>query len=156
MNKNSELYKLHPIGHVFRNKAKTLLNIDKCNKPALKQLEHFSHIQVLWWINEFDDTLYREILQGEPPYDNAPVSGVFATRSPVRPNPIGLTVCRILDVDYENATIEVSGIDAYDNSPIIDIKAYIPVCDRVKDFKVPSWIEHWTEWFPENGLEIED
>lgn len=156
MNNNNEVYTIYSIGQVTRSDSKTFLNIDACYKPALKQLEHFSHIQVLWWINEFDDAVYREILQGEPPYENAPMSGVFATRSPVRPNPIGLTVCKILYIDYENGTIEISGIDAYDNSSIIDIKAYIPICDRVKDYKVPSWIEHWPEWFPTNGLEIEE
>ena len=63
--------------------------------PALQGLEGFSHLAVLWWFSEFDSEEARSVLETSRPYKNAPeVLGIFATRSPVRPNPIALSVTR--------------------------------------------------------------
>jgi tRNA-Thr(GGU) m(6)t(6)A37 methyltransferase TsaA len=123
--------------------------------PALAQLEHFGHVQVLWWFSEFDEKHCRLTTQCQPPYE-APESGVFACRSPVRPNPIGLTTATILDVDHELGLVEIASVDAYDGTPVIDLKPYIPVCDRVRQVGVPQWMADWPDWMPDGGLEIED
>jgi len=47
---------------------------------------------------------------------------------------------------------EVSDIDAYDGTPIVDLKAYFPVCDRVKEATIPEWLSNWPEWMPEQGI----
>jgi excinuclease ABC subunit A len=57
-------------------------------------------------------------------------------------------------IDQEQGILEVSGLDAFDKTPVIDIKAYIPCCDRVKVFSMPEWVRHWPEWRPEED-EIE-
>ena len=148
------IFKIFPIGYVRRNEGKTYLEILKSFVPALKELEHFSHVQVFWWFNEFQDDEYRQITQSEPPYE-APVTGVFASRSPVRPNPIALTTAKILNVDHDKGMIEIANIEAYGDTPVIDLKPYIPSCDRVEKVSVPEWMSEWPAWIPEDGLGLE-
>jgi tRNA-Thr(GGU) m(6)t(6)A37 methyltransferase TsaA len=64
-------------------------------------------------------------------------TGVFASRSPSRPNPIGLCVVELLKI--EECVLTVKGLDALEGSPIIDIKPYIPRADSIPDAKVPDW-----------------
>jgi tRNA-Thr(GGU) m(6)t(6)A37 methyltransferase TsaA len=155
INNQTETYQIYPVGYIRRNGNDIHLEILEAYRPALKQLEHFSHVIVFWWFSEFQDDEYRQITQGEPPYD-APVTGVFASRSPVRPNPIGLTTAKILKVDHNKGVVKIANIDAFDNTPIIDLKAYIPICDRVKEASVPEWFAGWPEWMPEEGLGLEE
>lgn len=86
--------------------------------PGLTDIEGFSHLIILW---EFDRAEGFELL-GTPPSDNRP-HGVFATRSPRRPNPIGMTVVQLLRRDA--AELHVRGIDMLDGTPILDIKPYL-------------------------------
>jgi tRNA-Thr(GGU) m(6)t(6)A37 methyltransferase TsaA len=81
-------------------------------------VEGFSHLYVIW---EFDRSQGFELI-GHPPSDNRP-HGVFATRSPRRPNPIGLTVVELLR--RERNEIYVRGVDMLDGTPILDIKPYL-------------------------------
>jgi tRNA-Thr(GGU) m(6)t(6)A37 methyltransferase TsaA len=85
---------------------------------GLTDIEGFSHLIVLW---EFDPAQHFELL-GTPPSDNRK-HGVFATRSPRRPNPIGLTVVELLR--RQNAELHVRGVDMVDGTPILDIKPYL-------------------------------
>jgi len=87
-------------------------------EPGLADIEGFSHLFVLW---VFDRASGYELL-GTPPSDNR-AHGVFATRSPRRPNPIGLTVVELLGRD--GAVLQVRGIDMLDGTPILDIKPYL-------------------------------
>ncbi|MFP4395697.1 MAG: tRNA (N6-threonylcarbamoyladenosine(37)-N6)-methyltransferase TrmO [Anaerolineales bacterium] len=156
MKQPAESYKIFPVGHVRREEGRTVLKILPAYAPALKELERFSHVQVFWWFSQFQNEMYREITQSEhAPYD-APVLGVFACRSPVRPNPIGLTTAKILRVDHEAGEVEINDIDAFDGTPILDLKAYFPSCDRVKDVRVAEWAAEWPEWLPEEGLGLEE
>ncbi|MBN1343939.1 MAG: SAM-dependent methyltransferase [Phycisphaerae bacterium] len=68
-----------------------------------------------------------------------PLTGVFATRSPVRPNLIALTSCRVLSV--KGNLVEIDKIDAFTGSPIIDLKPYIPRIDWRADAKGPAWVD---------------
>jgi tRNA-Thr(GGU) m(6)t(6)A37 methyltransferase TsaA len=97
-------------------------------RPGLLGLDRFSHVVVLVWL----DRARREPLVITPPNIDSP-RGVFALRSPVRPNPIGLTVCRILAVDRDAGTITVDAIDFLDGTPVIDVKPYRPGIDAVAD-----------------------
>lgn len=85
---------------------------------GLTDIEGFSHLYVLW---EFDRSSKFELL-GTPPSDNRP-HGVFATRSPRRPNPIALTVVELLGRD--GLELRVRGVDMLDGTPILDIKPYL-------------------------------
>ncbi|MBY0014532.1 tRNA (N6-threonylcarbamoyladenosine(37)-N6)-methyltransferase TrmO [Paenibacillus typhae] len=144
----SEMYNVFPVGTVSGTQHNLLIKITPEYRAALKGLEAFSHCQILWWIHEFADDSFRATTQIEPPYD-APVTGVFASRSPVRPNPIGLSVAEIISVDAVEGIIEVGGLDAYPGTPVLDIKAYFPTTDRVRHVKVPAWASSWGEWVGE-------
>ena len=156
MSPKPETFQVFPIGYVRRRDGRTVLDILEPFVPALKELERFSHVQVLWWLSAFDDEMYREVMQSEhAPYE-APVLGMFACRSPVRPNPLGLTTAETLRVDHAKGEVEIVNIDAFDGTPVLDLKAYFPSCDRVKDVRIPQWAADWPEWLPEEGLGLEE
>jgi tRNA-Thr(GGU) m(6)t(6)A37 methyltransferase TsaA len=87
-------------------------------EAGLTDIEGFSHLIVLW---EFDRSQGFQLL-GMPPSDNRQ-HGVFATRSPYRPNPIGMTTVELLR--REDANLYVRGVDMLDGTPILDIKPYL-------------------------------
>jgi tRNA (adenine37-N6)-methyltransferase len=86
--------------------------------PGLMDIEGFSHLFVLWMFHRSEGFE----LVGRPPIDNRE-HGVFATRSPRRPNPIGLTVVELLGRD--GSRLRVKGVDMLDGTPILDIKPYM-------------------------------
>jgi len=153
--KKKEIFHIYPLGYIRREKKQIFLEINDNYIPALKGIDNFSHIQIFWWLNKFDNEKYRQRLRCHPPY-NAPETGIFACRSPIRPNPIALTTAKILNVDFENGIIYINNIDAHKDTPIIDIKGYFPSCDRVKNPKVPEWASNWSQWYPEEGLSPKD
>lgn len=148
----TETYRLNPIGSVRRTTNGVCLEISELFRPALKQLDYFSHVIVLWWAHKHDNEKSRSALQCEPPYAKGKVTGVFATRAEYRPNPIAMTTCKILKVDEKNGIVGVADIDAFDGTPIVDLKAYFPVSDRVKKARIPEWLSDWPEWMPEEGI----
>ena len=106
-----------PKGLGAKHEAEGVLKILPELEPGLTDIEGFSHLIVLW---EFDRSEGFELV-GTPPSDNRP-HGVFATRSPRRPNPIGLTIVELLR--REGPSLHVRGIDMLDGTPILDIKPY--------------------------------
>lgn len=105
---------------------------------GLRGLDNFSHIIILYWIHLRDNEKERSILRVVPRrHPGAPPVGVFASRSPSRPNPIGLCVVELTKI--EGCTLFVRGLDAFEGSPIIDIKPYIPRADSVSEARVPEW-----------------
>ncbi len=152
----AEDYRIFPVGYVRREHGRTFLDILPDFAPALKELEDFSHVQVFWWFSQFEDQAYRQTTQFEHAPFEAPVLGVFACRAPMRPNPIGLTTAKILRVDQNEGLVEIANIDAYDGTPILDLKAYMPSCDRVQTVRVADWASSWPQWLPEEGLGLEE
>jgi tRNA-Thr(GGU) m(6)t(6)A37 methyltransferase TsaA len=150
-----EAYQSYPIGYIRRTENGIHLEIGEPFRPALKQLDHFSHVMVFWWADRFDNAESRGMLQTKPPYAEEHVTGVFATRSPYRPNPIAMTTCKLLGVDEGNGMVQIADIDAYDGTRIVDLKAYFPVCDRVKEAHIPTWLSDWPEWMPDGGIGLE-
>lgn len=148
-----ETFTIFPIGYIKRTGDEVYVDILKKFVPALKQLEHFSHVQIFWWANKVDNEEQRNKLDCKPPYgENPPVTGVFATRAEYRPNPIALTTAKILKVDHETGSVKIQNIDALENTPVLDLKAYFPVCDRVKEAFIPEWIVGWPDWLPNEGI----
>ena len=96
------------------------------NPAALKGLEDFSHLWLIWGFSEVDKTEWSPTVRPPRLGGNKRV-GVFATRSPYRPNPIGLSSVEIVKI--ENGEIFVKGADLLDGTPIYDIKPYIPYTD---------------------------
>jgi tRNA-Thr(GGU) m(6)t(6)A37 methyltransferase TsaA len=107
-----------PKGLGARHSAEGVLEIRPELEAGLADIEGFSHLYVIW---VFDRAGAAE-LTAYPPSDNRP-HGVFATRSPQRPNPIGLTVVELLG--REGTRLHVRGLDMLDGTPIVDIKPYL-------------------------------
>lgn len=148
----TEEYQIFPIGYVRSNENGFFLQIEKPYIPALKDLETFSHIQVLCWFQRSDSPENRAMTEVEQPYRNAPARvGIFATRSPIRPNPIALSAAPVLRIDHEQGLIEIPYIDAEDGTPIVDLKPYHPSCDRIKEVTVPKWCSHWPKWYEDSA-----
>ena len=115
------------------------INPEYC--PGLLGVESYSHLIVLYWMHLREDEENRGALQVTPSrHEGAPLTGVFACRSPSRPNPIGLTVVKLDAV--EGCRLKVSGLDALEGSPIVDIKPYSPRGDSVPDARTPEWALH--------------
>jgi len=136
----NDSYRMFPIGYVCRRENRVTLEILESFRPAMKQLDQFTHVMIFWWADKHDNEKSRSIMQTEPPYARGKITGVFATRAEYRPNPIAMTTCKMLKVDEATGNIEVTDIDAYDGTPIVDLKAYFPVCDRVKEARIPQWL----------------
>lgn len=131
--------RIHPIGAVRLTESGARIEIFPPYRAGLLGLEGFSHIDVLYWFHENDTPECRRTLQVHPRNDPAnPLTGVFATHSPKRPNLIGLTRCRITAIDPEGIAVEA--IDARDGSPVIDIKCAIPSDDPPGAMRVPDWV----------------
>ena len=111
--------------------------IDSSLTEALDDLDGFSHIIVIYWLHRAADRLLRTKVHPMGRQD-VPLVGLFSTRSPNRPNPIGKAMVRLLE--RRDNTLRVEGLDAIEGTPVIDIKPYIPGYDSVADAKVPSWI----------------
>jgi tRNA-Thr(GGU) m(6)t(6)A37 methyltransferase TsaA len=134
-----ESFHIFPVGSV--RKSDTAVSIDIFDEftDALLGLEGFSHVVVLFWFDQNDTAEKRRVLQVHPRKDpRNPLSGVFATHSPQRPNLIGLTVCKIISI--HGGSIEIEDIDALDGSPVIDLKCYIPGSVADKDVRLPDWV----------------
>lgn len=137
-------YEVHSIGTISNTEGGAFLRLEPQYIPALQALDGFSHINVLWWFSGCDNKEARNFLETKQPYKKAPSNmGVFATRSPMRPNPIALTAVEITNIDYQKGMIQIAYIDADDNTPILDIKPYTPSLDRVEAPGVPKWCCHW-------------
>ena len=96
---------------------------------GLDDLEGCTHLILLYWM----DKARRDLLRVTPPSDTEP-RGVFSTRSPHRPNPIGLAVVELIEV--HGLTIRVRGVDAADGTPLLDIKPYVPDLDSVPGARI--------------------
>ncbi|MFC1936432.1 TrmO family methyltransferase [Chloroflexota bacterium] len=151
-----EIFQVFPIGHIHRDEGEMYLEILPQFRPALKQLEHFSHITVLFWAHQHGAIEKRTAidLQVEPPYAPGRMTGIFATRSELRPNPILSTPCKIESIDHQAGIIRINKIDGFDGSPILDIKGYFPIMDRVKDAIIPDWLDWGIDHVPEEGLDL--
>jgi tRNA-Thr(GGU) m(6)t(6)A37 methyltransferase TsaA len=136
MNKDFHIF---PIGTVKKNNKNAEIEIFDDFADGLLGLEGFSHIYVLYWFHENDTPQKRQILQVHPRGDKKnPLTGVFGTHSPVRPNLIALTLCEVLSI--ERNCIKIKDIDALEGSPVIDIKCYIPDTPGDPAYRVPGWV----------------
>jgi tRNA-Thr(GGU) m(6)t(6)A37 methyltransferase TsaA len=132
-------YTIYSVGIVHRRGDDNWIEIYAPYRDAMLGLEGFSHIYVLYWFHENDTPEKRAILRVHPRKDPAnPLTGVFGTHSPVRPNLISLNRCRILSI--EKNLIRIDAIDALDGSPVIDIKCFIPDKEPLTHIRLPAWV----------------
>jgi len=144
-NRGRKMIEMRPIGFVSRASpgenerdrslvAKVVVNEDLT--PALDGIEEWSHIYVIFWL---ETVVHTPKSRSHHQWDNV---GIFAARSPIHPNPIGLTLVEL--VKREGNALWVRGLDAYDGTPVLDIKPY-PDWEQghlqtVTDFKIPAWL----------------
>jgi tRNA-Thr(GGU) m(6)t(6)A37 methyltransferase TsaA len=107
-------------------------------KDGLKGITDFSHIIVLYWAHLRTSEEERNTLQVYPKRHGVKTKvGVFACRSPTRPNPIGFCVVELMQKNGCDMTVK--GLDAFEGSPILDIKPYLPRADVIQDAYTPEW-----------------
>lgn len=163
MTSDKQWFRVQTIGHVRRPGTgatardeyfdpwqESFLEIDQRWIEGLIGIEEFSHLVVLFYL----DRAERRRKAGKPreaeDTDGLTPVGFFATRTPNRPNPIGMSCPQLLRRDGDR--LYVVGIDAWDGTPIIDIKGYYPRDEQRPDATIPSWLELlWSRHDAERG-----
>lgn len=103
---------------------------------ALDGVDGFSHAFVLFWLHGVSDEQRKTLKVHPRGRKDLPLLGVFATRTMLRPNPVGLTLVELVKV--ESNVLTVRGLDAFDETPVLDIKPF-DSWDEASTFKVPGW-----------------
>jgi len=146
---------LEPIGHVVSNfenpeelifacekglqtTTNSKIILDKKYAQGTKGLEEFSHIFVIYFLDQATK-LELTTHPGPPSEKTLPKVGVFASRSQYRPNHIALRLVKLIKI--EDNTLHVQGLDAINESQVLDIKPYIAGFDRPKEFKIAPWYD---------------
>lgn len=131
-------FQLFPIGRVEKKGQTVRLRIFEEYTEGLLGLEAWSHVNVFYWFDQNDSPQKRRVLRVHPKGDpQNPLTGVFACRAPVRPNLIALSVCKLLSL--EGSVVNVEGLDAFDNTPVLDLKPFIPPDAPTQGLRVPAW-----------------
>jgi tRNA-Thr(GGU) m(6)t(6)A37 methyltransferase TsaA len=141
---------LTPIGYVTEGRlpsdnsdaweeAEAEIEIDEAYAGALDGIEGFSHIWVIWWLDRSPADARLETLRVHPEgRSEMPLVGIFATRSPRRPNPIAMTLVQLLK--RQGARLYVQGLDAFEGTPLLDLKPYLQRGDRIPEATMPNWL----------------
>jgi tRNA-Thr(GGU) m(6)t(6)A37 methyltransferase TsaA len=133
-------FKIFPVGIINKKDKAVYIDIYPEYTDGLLRLDQYSHILIFYWFHENDTSEKRKILQVHPRGNRAnPLTGVFAARSPSRPNPVGISISRVLSVDGNR--IHIDQIDARNGSPVIDIKPYFSSMDSIPEANMPGWVE---------------
>lgn len=117
------------------------VEIDEQYAAGLVGLDGFSHVVLLTHLHRVDDY----VLRTDPPFAEGARPGIFATRGPRRPNPIGLSIVRLRDVD--GTVLHVEGVDLVDGTPLLDIKPFAPKPGEAEDVE-RGWIDEHLEQPP--------
>lgn len=104
-------------------------------REALQDLHGFDRVWLLYWLHQAKPFSPRVI-----PYRDVVERGLFATRAPCRPNPIGLSTVRLLEVNVSKGILQVLDMDMLDGTPLLDIKPYVPKFDSYPDSKA-GWLD---------------
>ncbi len=147
---------IKPIGTVRSWEGTFELAVDAPYRAALKQLNQFSHVIVFWWAHQHDNDDDRARLETSLPYAEGIEAGVFACRAEYRPNPVMMTICPMRSVDVEAGIIKLVWIDAVNGTPLVDLKPYIPMSDRILSIRVPSWMKDWPQSMEEAAAFFSD
>lgn len=130
---------MQPIGVIHKENTAAWIEIDRQFHDGLLGIGDFSHVWVFWWFDRNDTPAKRATLQVHPRGNRRnPLTGVFATRSPARPNLIALSLCRIQRL--EGTVLYLEGIEAFDGTPVVDLKPYLPELDRAENIRLPDWV----------------
>ena len=137
---------IRPIGVIHTGETGVFAEIFPAYRAAMTGLMGFGHIQLLWWFHLCEQEDARQTLIEAKPYRKGPEQmGAFATRSPHRPNPIGLSCVGLVGLDQGRGLLYLDYVDACDGTPLLDVKPYIPSLDRVAAPVAPDWCAHWPQ-----------
>lgn len=143
---------VNPIGCIHNDKGRFWITVLPEYREGLLGLEECSEIMTLWWAHMFNHNTENKPLIIDKPYTKGPEKlGVFATRSQIRPNSVGVSVASIKSIDLEKGIIDLYYIDAMDQTPLLDIKPYMPSNDRIENPTMPNWRSHWPNSYEESG-----
>jgi len=107
-------------------------------RPGLRGLGEFSHVLVVTLLHQASFEPARHLVRRPRGLASMPELGIFAQRAKDRPNPIGITAVRLLEVGEDGITVQ--GLDAVDGTPVLDVKPYVPAYDAVASPAVPAWV----------------
>jgi len=165
-------FELNPIGfvktelsdeeikaHTFRN-PESEIEISEEYAEGLKEIDGFSHLLVIFYLHKVTAE-QRKLLKAKPrrltrlglKLDELPHVGVFCLDSPHRPNPIGLSIVKLLS--RKDRTLRVEGLDAFNGTPVLDIKPYSP-SRKIDNFKLPKWYNDTITKIKAKGTGITD
>ncbi|GAB4239758.1 MAG: tRNA (N6-threonylcarbamoyladenosine(37)-N6)-methyltransferase TrmO [Acidobacteriota bacterium] len=113
-----------PIQPAFAREAEGEVEIFPEFREGLADLEGFERIWILYWFHRAGSVRLTVV-----PYRDRRPRGVFATRAPVRPNPLGLSCVRLLEMRRAEGILRVAGLDILDGTPVLDLKPYVPEFD---------------------------
>ena len=119
----------------YYSKAEGQIEIFPEYVGGLDDLEEFSHIHLIYHFHRSEGMKLRVV-----PFLDEKKRGVFSTRAPIRPNPIGISVVELISINHSANVIKVLGVDMLDSTPLLDIKPYVPLFDQ-RDAKT-GWISH--------------
>lgn len=114
------------------------IHIDSRFANGLIGIDSFSHVVVVFEMHQSNWTPESDLVRRPQGREDMPLIGIFAQRARHRPNPIGITSVRLLAVDGNS--LHVQGLDAIDETPVLDIKPYFPQYDCVGDAQTPEWV----------------
>ena len=114
------------------------IEIDEEWGQHLEGLEEFSHIMVIFWMHRSPSDMRPPVKIHPRGRADLPLVGLFATRAPHRPNSLGVSVVRL--TQRRGNTLTVQGLDAFDGTPVIDIKPYMPPLEDLSDVRMPDWV----------------
>ena len=117
----------------------SLILVEEELREGLRGLADFSHVLVVSLLHGARFEPERHLVRRPRGLADMPEIGIFAQRAKDRPNPIGVTVCPIVQVNADG--VVVTGLDAIDGTPILDLKPYFPVFDTAPNARVPEWVD---------------
>ncbi|MFX1507879.1 MAG: tRNA (N6-threonylcarbamoyladenosine(37)-N6)-methyltransferase TrmO [Promethearchaeota archaeon] len=119
----------------YYSKAEGYIEIFPEYVDGLNDLEEFSHLHLIYHFHKSEGVKLKVI-----PFLDKKERGVFSTRAPLRPNPIGISIVELISINHSENIIKIRGVDMLDLTPLLDIKPYIPLFDR-RDAKT-GWISY--------------
>ncbi len=117
------------------SKTEGVINLFSEYSEGLLDLEGFSHIILVYHFHKVNEMKLKV-----KPYLEDKVHGVFATRAPVRPNPVGISTVELLEINRPECLLKIRGVDMVNNTPLIDIKPFIPYFDNRK--AIVGWLKN--------------
>ena len=121
------------------------IHLDHSLARGLQGIEQFSHVIVLFHMHQFVFDISVDLIRRPRGRSDMPLVGAFAQRAKHRPNPIGITAARLLQVRRNVLTVQ--GLDAIDGTPVLDLKPYLPSWDCRPDAEIPLWMEELMEGY---------